>query len=384
MAITLSTKATLPRSKQRGASSARLRSFREQWQDIVSRFRNHVKPRETTVFMSQLSLTLEIGMALKNALEAIGAQTKNPAFKDIIQTVTRDIEEGRQLSEAMRRHPRLFNPVYVSMIKAGETGGFLKGIVDRIVEMQEKRQALMTQIRAALTYPAVLCVLGILVVIFILVSVLPKFTRFFEGKEEILPFTTRFLMALSASLQGYWWAYVLGAAGLVVGIKWWKDSPPGQAMMDLFYVKGPLLSGLCNKIYTCQMLRTLGHLMQSQVPLLEALNVTRSTVKNRYFARFVSDITSHVEQGGKFAQPFSSYPYITETVKSMVATGEEAGRLSPVMLRLAEFFDSEVDQEMKKLSSMIEPLALIVMGGVVGLIVSSIILPMFKLARALY
>ena len=132
-------------------------------------------------------------------------------------------------------------------------------------------------------------------------------------------------------------------------------------MMDLFYVKGPLLSGLCNKIYTCQMLRTLGHLMQSQVPLLEALNVTRSTVKNRYFARFVSDITSHVEQGGKFAQPFSSYPYITETVKSMVATGEEAGRLSPVMLRLAEFFDSEVDQEMKKLSSMIEPLALIVM-----------------------
>ena len=384
MAITLSTKATLPRSKQRGASSARLRSFREQWQDIVSRFRNHVKPRETTVFMSQLSLTLEIGMALKNALAAIGAQTKNPAFKDIIQTVTRDIEEGRQLSEAMRRHPRLFNPVYVSMIKAGETGGFLKGIVDRIVEMQEKRQALMTQIRAALTYPAVLCVLGILVVIFILVSVLPKFTRFFEGKEEILPFTTRFLMALSASLQGYWWAYVLGAAGLVVGIKWWKDSPPGRAMMDRLYVKGPLLSGLCNKIYTCQMLRTLGHLMESQVPLLEALNVTRSTIKNRYFARFVSDITSHVEQGGKFAQPFSSYPYITETVKSMVATGEEAGRLPPVMLRLADFFDSEVDQEMKKLSSMIEPLALIVMGGVVGLIVSSIILPMFKLARALY
>jgi type IV pilus assembly protein PilC len=384
MAITLSTKATLPSSKQSEASSARRLSFPDQWQGIVSRFRNHVKPRETTVFMSQLSLTLEIGMALKNALDAIGAQTKNPAFKNIIQTMTRDIEEGRQLSEAMRRHPRLFNPVYVSMIKAGETGGFLQGIVDRIVEMQEKRQALMTQIRTALTYPVILCLLAIVVVIFILVGVLPKFTQFFEGKEQILPFTTRFLIVLSASLQGYWWAYVLGAAGLVVGIKWWKDSPPGRATMDLFYVKGPLLSGLCNKIYTCQMLRTLGLLMQSQVPLLEALNVTRSTIKNRYFSRFVSDITSHVEQGGKFAQPFSSYPYVTETVKSMVATGEEAGRLPPVMLRLAEFFDSEVDQEMKKLSSMIEPVALIVMGGVVGLIVSSIILPMFKLARALY
>jgi type II secretory pathway component PulF len=323
-------------------------------------------------------------MSLKNALEAIGAQTKNPAFRHIIQTMTQDIEEGRQLSEAMRRHPRLFNPVYVSMIKAGETGGFLKGIVDRIVEMQEKRQALMTQIRAALTYPVVLCLLAIIVVIFILVGVLPKFTQFFAGKEQILPFTTRFLIVLSASLQGYWWAYVLGAAGLVLGLKWWKDSPPGQAVMDRFYVKGPLLSGLCNKIYTCQMLRTLGHLMHSQVPLLEALDVTRSTIKNRYFARFVSDITSHVEQGGKFSQPFSSYPYVAETVKSMVATGEEAGRLPPVMLRLADFYDSEVDQEMKKLSSLIEPLALIVMGGVVGLIVSSIILPMFKLARAIY
>lgn len=384
MAITLSTKATLARPKQPGASSVKRLSFPEQWQGIVSRFRNYVSPREITVFMSQLSLTLEIGMSLKDALEAIGAQTKNPAFKNVIQTMIRDIEEGRQLSEAMKRHPRLFNPVYVSMIKAGETGGFLKGIVDRIVEMQEKRQALITQVRAALTYPVVLCILSIVVVVFILVGVLPKFTQFFEGKEHVLPMTTRLLIVLSASLQGYWWAYVVGAAGLIMGMKWWKDSPPGRALTERFYVKGPVLSDLCNKIYTCQLLRTLGHLMESQVPLLEALSVTRSTIKNRYFARFVGDITSHVEQGGKFAQPFSSYPYINETVKSMVATGEEAGRLPPVMLRLAEFFDSEVDQEVKKLSSMIEPLALIVMGGVVGLIVSSVILPMFKLARALH
>jgi type II secretory pathway component PulF len=269
------------------------------------------------------------------------------------------------------------------MIKAGESGGFLQGIVDRIVEMQEKRQALITQVRAALAYPVVLCVLGIVVVVFVLVGVLPKFTQFFEGKEHLLPFTTRFLMILSASLQGYWWAYVLGATGLVLGIKWWKDSPPGRALIDLFCVSGPVLSGLCNKIYTCQMLRTLGHLMESQVPLLEALDVTRGTIKNRHFSRFVTDIMSHVEQGGKFAQPFSSNPHITETVKAMMATGEEAGRLPPVMLRLADFFDSEVDQEIKTLSSMIEPLALIMMGGVVGLLVSSVILPMFKLARAL-
>ena len=383
MAITLNNKAARPRSREPEASSRKRRFFAEQWQGIVSMFNRQVTTRETIFFMSQLSLTLEIGMSLKEALKVIGEQTKNPVFKDVIRAMLRDIEEGRQLSEAMRRHPRLFNPVYVSMIRAGETGGFLKGIVDRIVELQEKREALIAQVRAALTYPVVLCVLGIVVVVFILVGVLPKFTQFFAGKEHILPFSTRFLIALSASLRGYWWVYVLGATGLVLGIKWWKDSPPGRALIDRFCVSGPV-GRLCNKIYTCQMLRTLGHLMESHVPLLEALEVTRGTIKNRYFTRFVTDIMSHVEQGGKFAQPFSSYPYITQTVKAMVATGEEAGRLPPVLLRLAEFFDSEVEQEIKRLSSMIEPLALIVMGGVVGLIVSSVILPMFKLARALH
>jgi len=334
--------------------------------------------------MSQLSLTLEIGMPLKKALGAIAAQTHDAVFKDVMQTMLRDIEEGRQLSDAMKRHPRVFDQVYVSMIKAGETGGFLKDIVDRIVEMQEKRQALIAQIRSALTYPAILCVLGVLVVVFVLVGVLPKFTQFFEGKEHILPLTTRSLMALSASLQGYWWAYLVGAVGFVVGLTRWKDSAPGRALIDRLFVSGPILSGLFNKIYTCQMLRTLGHLMASKVPLLEALDVTRGTIKNRYFSRFVTDIMTHVEQGGKFSQPFVSYPYMMESVKQMVATGEEAGRLPPVMLRLAEFYDQEVDQEMKTLSSMIEPLGLIVMGAVVGLIVSSVILPLFKLAQALH
>jgi type IV pilus assembly protein PilC len=384
MAISLHHKAARVKARQPEAASETQRFSGAPWQAIVSRFSKKIKARDRIFFMSQLSLTLEIGMPLKKALGAIAAQTHDAAFKDVMQTMVRDIEEGRQLSDAMKRHPRVFDQVYVSMIKAGETGGFLKDIVDRIVEMQEKRQALIAQIRSALTYPAVLCVLGVLVVVFVLVGVLPKFTQFFEGKEHILPLTTRSLMALSASLQGYWWAYLVGAVGLVVGLTWWKDSPPGRALIDRLFVSGPVLSGLFNKIYTCQMLRTLGHLTASQVPLLEALDVTRGTIKNRYFSRFVTDIMTHVEQGGKFSQPFVSYPYMMESVKQMVATGEEAGRLPPVMLRLAEFYDQEVDQEMKTLSSMIEPLGLIVMGAVVGLIVSSVILPLFKLAQALH
>ncbi|MBA7707969.1 putative type II secretion system protein F [subsurface metagenome] len=250
--------------------------------------------------------------------------------------------------------------------------------------MQEKRQALIAQVRSAMTYPAVLCIMGILVVVFVLVGILPKFTVFFEGKESILPFTTRFLMTMSASLRGYWWAYLIGIAGLAVGLKLWKDTEQGQALIDRFYVSAPIAARLFNKIYTCQLLRTLGHLMESQVPLLEALEVTRATIKNRYFTNFIDRIMDHVQQGGKLSEPFAAYPYIMDTVKQMVATGEEAGNLPPVMLRLAKFYDTEVDQELKTLSSIIEPLGLIVMGAVVGLIVSSVILPLFKLSRVMH
>jgi type II secretory pathway component PulF len=191
-------------------------------------------------------------------------------------------------------------------------------------------------------------------------------------------------MSMSNSLRAYWWAYIIASVGCVLALKLWKDSEPGQALMDRFSVSGPMVSKLYNKIYTCQMLRTLGHLMASQVPLLEALGVTRGTIKNRYFKRFIDQITDRVEQGGRFSQPFANYPYILDSVKQMVATAEEVGNLPKVMLRLAKFYDAEVERELKNLAAMIEPIALILLGGVVGVIVASVILPLFRLAHAVH
>jgi type II secretory pathway component PulF len=347
-------------------------------------FGKSIKPKEVIFFTSQLSLMLEIGTPLKNALEAIRNQTKNSDFKEVIHSMLRDVEEGQQLSDAMKRHPQVFNSVYNSMVKAGETGGFLYEILNRMVEMQEKRQVLLTQIRSALTYPMFLCILGFVVVVFVLVGVLPKFTAFFEGKEHILPFTTRFLMALSASLREYWWVYLIGLAGCMIGLTLFKNSERGQIIIDWSFIRLPLLSGLSNKINTCSMLRTLGHLMESAVPILPALDVTRDTIKNRYFKNFIQRIKDHVQEGGKFTQPFSDYPFILDSVKQMVATGEEVGNLSEVMLRLARFYDTEVDRELKNFATIIEPMALVVMGAMVGVIVSSVVLPLFKLAQALH
>jgi type II secretory pathway component PulF len=355
-----------------------------QLSNIVGNLRKPVKANELIFFSSQLSLMLEIGTSVTNALQAIAEQTSNPAFKKIVHEILLNVEEGRQLSEALRRHPRAFNNTYVSMVRAGETGGFLKKVLDGIVEMQEKRQNLITQLRSTLTYPAVLGTLSIAVVIFVLVGILPKFTTLFEGKESLLPFTTLFLMAASASLKTYWWIYIISFAGLLMGIKIWTATNQGKRVIDWFLINAPIIAGLTNKIYTTQLLRTLGHLMESQVPLLQALEVTQTTFENQFYKEFIDDLREHVEQGGRFAQPFATSPYILESVKQMVATGEEVGNLPKVMLRLAEFYDTETDRDLKVFASMIEPIALVMLGAVVGLIVASVILPIFKIANAVH
>jgi len=165
-------------------------------------------------------------------------------------------------------------------------------------------------------------------------------------------------------------------------LKFFKESKHGQALIDWFLVSSPLVSRVSNKIYTNELLRILGNLIESKVPLLDALEVTRGAIRNLYFRKFIDKIIIHVEHGGKFSQPFATYPYILDSVKQMVSTGEETGNLPKTMLRLTRFYDIEVEQELKRFATMIEPVALVVMGAVVGLIVSSVILPMFKLAHA--
>jgi len=352
--------------------------------NIRYRFKKSIKPEELVFFFSQLSLMLEIQMSLRNALENIGIQSNNPILKTAVQAVIKEIEEGRQLSEALGHHPDLFKPLYVSMIRAGETGGYLREILDRIVEIEEKRLALSTQVKSALTYPLFLCLLSVVVVGFIMVAVLPKFIVLFEGKAHILPWTTRFLIAASDSLRTYGWVYLVAGTGLGASLPFFKSSNQGQAAIDRLLVSGPFIARIANKIYTCELMRTLGSLMASQVPLLEALEVTRTTTGNTHFRKFIDQIVTHVQQGGKFSQPLADFPYIPPSVKQMVATGEETGNLPKVLLRLAKFYDGEVERNLKSIAAKIEPLALLVIGGIVGVIVTSVVLPIFKLTHALH
>lgn len=381
MAISISRIKTLPGKQSREGAANTVPAT---WNELIGRFRKPVSSGELIFFTSQLSLMMEVGTSLAVALRATAAQNNNPLFRTIIESMLRDVEEGHQLSDAMSRHPRVFNNVFISMVKAGESGGFLKKTLDGITAMQEKRKALVTQLRTTLTYPVILCIMAVAVVVFVLVGILPKFAVLFSGKESVLPLSTRFLMAASSFLQHYWWLLVAVLLAALIAFKTFLQSRHGKDLTDRLILTLPVVGPVSNKIYTSQLLRTLGNLMDSQVPLLPALKATQSTFSNRHFACFIEELQDHVEQGGRLSQPFAKDPYIMESVKQMVATGEEVGNLSRVMLRLADFYDTEVDRELKIVGSMIEPLALIIMGIVVGLIVSSVILPIFRIASAVH
>jgi len=342
-----------------------------------------VKQKELFFFLTQMSLMLDVGVPLSRAIETIMGQTTNDYFKGVMEAMVRDIEEGHQLSAAMSRHPSVFKSVYINMIRSGETGGFLSKVIDSIIEMLEKQQAIRSRLKSATAYPVVLCVLAFVVTLFVLIGILPKFMVFFEGKYDILPPTTRIMMGLSVFLRSYWWVCILGSIGLVAGIKAYLSSKIFHIHKDWIAINVKIFSKLSNNIYTGFFLRTLGTMLENGIPLAEAISIAGNTIENSYYKAYVENIRTNIEEGGHFSTGFALNKNIHESVKQMIAVGEDVGKLPAVMLKLSLLYERETEESLNQIASMIEPIALIFMGVVVFIIVSSIILPMFRLAGAM-
>ncbi|MBC8442433.1 MAG: type II secretion system F family protein [Deltaproteobacteria bacterium] len=342
-----------------------------------------VKQKELFFFLTQLSLMVEVGISLSRAIETIRVQTTNDYFKKILEAMVKDIEEGHQLSAAMSRHPKVFKSVYVNMIRSGETGGFLPRVIDSIIEMLEKQQAIRSRLRGAMAYPMVLCGLAFVVTLFVLIGILPKFMVFFEGKYHILPPTTRIMMGLSVFLRSYWWGCILGAVGLVAGIRVYLSSKAFALHRDWLAIHVKLFSKLSNNIYTGFFLRTLGTMLENGIPLADAISIAGNTIENTYYKAYVENIRTIIEEGGHFSKGFALNKNIHESVKQMITVGEDVGKLPEVMLKLSKVYESETEESLNQIASLIEPIALVFMGIVVFIIVSSIILPMFRLAGAM-
>jgi len=346
--------------------------------------RGRVSPEEILFFLDQLSLMLETGTPLNKSIRAIVLQIKNSRFRNILEDIERDIEEGRLLSSGMAKYPEVFSPIYVSMIRAGESGGFLKDMLHRIVMLEERHQEFVSTIRAALYYPAFLSLFATSVVIFIVVVIFPRFGEMFTEIYDSLPITTKILMGASHILTSYWYLIIL-----FIPLGWFVTykailSEKGRMYIDVIKLKFPLFNNFFAKLYVSRLMRTLGSLLNSNVPILESLSICSGAMGNKVFVDLVENIRASVEGGKPLSSPIMESPYFPETVRQMIRTGEETGTLDRVMPRLADYYDEDIKRHVKKVTAVLEPVLLLFVGGVIGIVVISLILPIFKLTRTIH
>ncbi len=338
--------------------------------------------RDRIFFTEQLSLLLETGTPLHAALQALGSQMDNPAMREIIDGLNEHVTSGKSFSYALAQFPELFPVAYINLVAAAENGGFMDKVLLELMNMDEKRDELRRTVTAALSYPGFLVVFSVFVVIFVLVAVFPKFADMFAAIADRLPVTTIMLMNASHILITYWIPITAGLVASIVALAWWLRTAAGQAALDSLKLRVFGVKDIFIQVYLIQSMRVLGLSLDKGVSVPDALASCREVVSNRDFRKFLTSVEAKVNEGGGFAAAFQEVDFIPPMVRQMVTTGEETGNLPKVLGRVADYYERELARKLAAFSRMVEPIMLIVMGAVVGLIVSSLILPIFKLSQA--
>ncbi len=338
--------------------------------------------RDRSVFTEQLALMLETGMPLHAALENMQQQAGNAAMKSVIDDLLEEIKTGQRFSSALSKHPELFSSTYVSIVASSEDSGFMHKALEHLQAEEEKRDELRKTVKSALSYPLFLVGFSVLVVIFVLVGVFPKFAEMFERIRDQLPPTTIALMWASDALRGYWWQILLALGGAGVLALRWIKSAAGRAKVDEWKLTLPGLRVVFVQLYVTQAFRVMSLSLNHGVTIVESLAATRDVVDNHLFRGLLLQVEQSVQEGGTVAAAFAESRFIPDLVKQMVATAEISGNLALVLGRIASHYEREFNRRLEALSKMAEPVMLLVMGLVVGIIVSSLILPIFKLSKA--
>lgn len=344
---------------------------------------NSGKPKQKHVldFTQQLSVMIKAGINLRAALEGIADQTEHPAFKKIINGLKTDVESGKQFSDAIARHPKLFGPLYVNMVRASEMSGSFAKMLDRIGSYIAQQIETRKMVVGASIYPAVIGTMAVAVTIFLLTFVLPKFYKVFEGKEEILPWATKFLMNSSKMLVGNWPYIAAGAAALGGGLFAFIKTELGAFWLDKAKLTLPVLRVMFRSLYISRSLHTMGQLINAGVPMLDTLAITGDISGNRLYRTMWRSVYGSVKQGKKITAPLQKTKLLPRAVSQMIAAGEESGKLGEVLDEISQYYQKQLKDHIKAVTSMIEPIMIICMGGVVGFIAMAIILPIFKMSQ---
>ncbi|MFA5889351.1 MAG: type II secretion system F family protein [Actinomycetota bacterium] len=347
--------------------------------EIQLPWKKGVKAKDVAVMSRQFATMITSGLSLLRALNILCEQTENPVLARVMGTVRQDIEKGQSLSQALQRHPKVFTPLYVSMVRAGETGGVLDTALLRLAETLEKEVALRGKIKSAMTYPVVVFVLVIVIVSAMLMFVVPTFKNLYADLGGTLPLPTRMLIAVSDSVRKFALIYTALLGGGTVALRRWIKTEGGRAKWDAFKLRVPVFGSLFHKTALSRFARTLSSLARSGVPILQALDIVKETVGNAVVAKAVGAVQSAVKEGSSMAKPLEQYPVFPAMVVQMMAVGEETGALDTMLEKIADFYDQEIDATVDALTSLIEPILIVVMGVAVGGMVVALYLPMFNI-----
>lgn len=334
--------------------------------------------KDLAIFCRQLSSMLDAGMPILTSLGILQQQAASHSLQAVLGKVRGDLEQGSTLSEAMGRHPGAFRPILVHMVEAGEMGGVLDEVMGRMAEHFEKEYELNQKVKGAITYPAVVLSVALLCVIFLLTYVLPNFTKILLETGAPLPVPTRIVLGISGALKRFWFLWPFLGGGGYLGVRYYLRTEGGAWQADRLALKLPVFGLLLQKIIISRFSRTLGTLLKGGVPILQALEVVKSTAGNRVVAAGLGKAQASIREGRGMAGPLKETRVFPPMVTEMIAVGEETGSLDALLEKISVFYDKEVDNMSSRLASLIEPLLIIGLGGTVGFIVVSILLPMFQ------
>jgi type IV pilus assembly protein PilC len=349
----------------------------------VDFFKPPVTGKDVVIFTRQLSTMIDAGLPLVQCLEILGKQQDNATLKKVIMTIQSDVESGTTFADSMRKHPKVFDNLFTNMIEAGETGGILDTILSRLAIFMEKTMALKKKIKGAMTYPIICLAISLLILVVILVFVIPVFSQMFTSLGGALPLPTQIVVDMSNTFKKYWYLFFIMLFGLIYGFKKIYATEKGRISIDALALKAPVVGVLIKKVAVAKFTRTLSTMLQSGVPILEALQVVAKTAGNKIIERAVFRVSDSIAEGRPIAEPLEESGVFPNMVVQMINVGESVGALDTMLEKIADFYDEEVDQTVENLTAMIEPFMMVFLGGLIGGLVVAMYLPIFKIASVI-
>lgn len=342
-------------------------------------FLKRVKPAELSAMTRQISTLLGAGVTLVGSLEAVVLQAGNPLLKKILAQIKESVNQGNSLAFSLSQHPNIFSQVYINMVRAGEASGSLDLVLERLSEFSEHQQALTVRIKAALAYPVFMFLIGSLILFFLITFIVPNITGIFGEMGQALPLPTIVLISVSSFLKSFWWLVLIALVGGIILFRKLIKTPKGNHIWDEFKLRIPVLGAINTRMAVARFGRTLGSLLQSGVTLLSALRIVRNIVNNTLLAEAIDNAMEKIEAGKDLATPLGQSRWFPPIAVQMISVGEQSGELENMLKKVAETYERETEAQITAMTSMLEPVMILIMGVVVGFIVVSILLPIFEM-----